>query len=197
MAVEDWRSLFNAHTLTGWRATGRAEGWAVEQGCIACTAKSGGYLYTLEQFEDFELSLEFRFEPGVNSGVFFRWSDLTDPVHTGLELQVLDTHGREPPGRHDCGALYDMVAPAVQVVRAAGEWNRALIHCEGTLVRIDLNDVRVVDADLSLWVVAGQNPDGTPNKFAHAWAGMPRRGHIGLQDHGGRVWYRNIRLREL
>jgi hypothetical protein len=197
MAAEDWRSLFNGKTLTGWVATGRPEGWTVEDGCIACTARGGGYLRTLEQFEDFELVLEFRFEPRTNSGVFFRWSDLADPVNTGLEMQVLDTHGREPPGKHDCGALYDMVAPRVQAVRPAGEWNRAVIHCRGPLVTIDLNDRRVVEADTSLWTEPHRNPDGTANKFTHAWASLPRRGHIGLQDHGGRVWFRHVRLREL
>ena len=89
-----WRELFNGRDLGGWAATGDAAGWDVDGGCIRCRAERGGYLYTLDRFEDFELSLEYRTEPRCNSGVFFRWSDLQDPVNTGLEIQILDTWGR-------------------------------------------------------------------------------------------------------
>ena len=197
MAQEDWRSLFNGHTLTGWAATGKPEGWVVDHGCIACAARGGGYLYTQEQFENFALSLDFRIVPGARSGVFFRWSDLADPVNTGFELQLLDTFGHEPPGEHDCGALCGLVAPAAQAVRPAGEWNEVLVCCQGPVVRIDLNGQCVVEADTSHWTEAGRNPDGSQNPFAHAWADMPRKGHIGIRDYGGRVWFRNVRLREL
>jgi|BEDMetMinimDraft_2_1075160.scaffolds.fasta_scaffold06832_3 hypothetical protein len=193
----DWRSLFNGHTLTGWAPTGRPEGWSVQDGCIVCTGRGGGYLRTLEQFADFELTLEFRIDPGVQSGILFRWSDLQDPANTALEMPILDTHGREPPGPRDCGALDDMVAPRVQAVRPGGTWNGVLIRCAGPLVDIELNGVHVVAADVSLWTEPHRNPDGTPNRFAHAWARLPQRGHIGLEDHGGRVWFRNVRLREL
>ena len=96
-----WKELFNGENLDGWKTTGRPEGWTVDEGAILCMVQGGDYLYTLEQFEDFDLELEFRSEPGVNSGVFFRWSDLEDPVHTGLEIQILDTPaGKEPTGTH-------------------------------------------------------------------------------------------------
>jgi hypothetical protein len=51
--------------------------------------------------------------------------------------------------------------------------------------------------DLNQWTEAGKNPDGTPNKFKYAYKELPRAGHIGLQDHGGKVWFKNIKLREL
>ena len=89
--------LFDGNSLDGWAATGNPAGWTVDQGCIFCTAENGEYLYyTNDQFRNFELSLEFKHPPGANSGVFFRWTDLDDPVQTGIEIQILDTHGREP-----------------------------------------------------------------------------------------------------
>ena len=193
-----WKELFNGENLDGWKTTGRPGGWTVDEGAILCTVQGGDYLYTLEQFEDFDLELEFRTEPGVNSGVFFRWSDLEDPVHTGLEIQILDTPaGKEPTGTHKCGALYDMVAPEVNAARPVGEWNRMRLSCKGPAIQVELNGERVIQADIDQWDTPGKNPDGSDNKFKYAWKDMPRCGHLGLQDHGGRVWFRHVRIREL
>ena len=194
---EGWISLFDGETLDGWAATGRPEGWAVDDGSILCTVQGGGYLYTEAQFGDFILSVDFKIDPGTNSGIFFRWSDLRDPVHTGFEVQILDTYGKEPPGKHDCGALYDMVAPSKQACKPAGEWNTCVITCDDNLITIELNGEKVVETDLNEYTTPGMNPDGTKNKFKYAWKYMPRKGHIGLQDHGGKVWFRNIKIKPL
>lgn len=188
------RDIFDG-TLDEWAATGDPDAWTVDDGCIHCRGAGGGILYSYPTFEDFELRLEFRIEEGVNSGVFFRLSDLSDPVHTGLEIQVLDTHG-DPQDRHSCGALYDLVAPAEDAARPAGEWNTLELVCVGPHIRERLNGTQVVDVDISRYTEAGRNPDGSENKFENAWATMPRRGHIGLQDHGGEVWFRDLRVRE-
>lgn len=189
-----WRELFNGRDLSGWAATGDAAGWDVDGGCIRCRAERGGYLYTLDRFEDFELSLEYRTEPRCNSGVFFRWSDLQDPVNTGLEIQILDTWGQEQD-RHSSGALYDLVAPAQDVARPAGEWNRMLLTCRGPRMRLEQNGLHAWDVDVDDYDTPGRCPDGTPNKYRYAWKEMPRLGHVGLQDHGGVCWFRNLRVR--
>jgi len=191
----DWQSLFDGRTLDGWGTTGDPEGWTVADGTIACDGTGGNYLYTREEYDDFELELEFNLEPGANSGVFLRWSDRSDPVHTGLEVQLLDTPDVESPGRKDCGALYDMLAPAAMPLRPAGEWNHLVVSCHGPYVAERLNGVHVLSADVRMWDTPGENPDGTDNKFENAWADMPRLGHVGLQDHGDRVRFRNVRLR--
>lgn len=195
MTSEDWRDLFNGRDLDGWATTGEAEGWTVADGSILCTVNGGGYLYTVEEFGDFELSLEYRSDPDCNSGIFFHWSDLTDPVHTGLEIQILDTHGK-PLNTHSCGALYDMVSPRSDAVKPAGEWNQVLLVCSGPSIELDFNGERILEVDIDRWETAGKNPDGSDSKFKYAWKTMPRRGHIGLQDHGGRIWFRNVRIRE-
>lgn len=194
---ESWRLLFDGKTLNGWQATGKPEGWAVSDEAILCTVQKGRYLYTVEQFEDYELALEFKIAPKTNSGIFVRWSDLTDPVHTGIEIQILDSYGAEQLGTHTCGAIYDMVPPSDPAFRPAGEWNQVLVTCDGPLVSVTLNGKRIAEMDAERWKEAGRNPDGSENKFKYAWATMPRRGHIGLQDHGGKVWFRNIKLKPL
>ncbi|MBN1673350.1 MAG: DUF1080 domain-containing protein [Kiritimatiellae bacterium] len=196
--MSETRELFNGKDLTGWKATGNPGAWGVEDGMIKCTPAKGGNLCTEAQYGDFELTLEYKTEPKVNSGVFFRISDLKDCVHTGLEIQILDTHGKTELGAHDSGALYDMLAPKVNAVKPAGEWNTMRIMANGPKMEIDLNGRRVVEASIDDWNTPGKNPDGTPNKFVkHAWKDLPKRGHIGLQDHNGVIWFRNIRLREL
>jgi hypothetical protein len=192
-----WKLLFDGKSLAGWDVAGNREGWAVEDDAIACMVKNGGYIYTKEQWADFILDCEFRTGPRVNSGIFLRWEDLKDPVNSGMEIQVLDSFGRVKPETHDCGALYDCVAPSVDAVKPAGEWNHMTITCRGPIMRIVLNGQQIIETDLSAWTTPGMNPDGTPNKFKRAYSTMLQKGYIGFQDHGGRVWYRNIKLKEL
>lgn len=193
----NWRLLFDGQTLQGWKTTGKPEGWTVSDEAIMCTVQHGGYLHTEEQFENFDLSLEFKIAPKTNSGIFLRWSDLSDPVNTGIEIQVLDSFGVGTLTTHSCGAIYDLVPPSEHAFKPAGEWNQVFITCNGPMISVTLNGKKIAEMDVDRWTQAGQNPDGSKNKFTYAWADMPRRGHIGLQDHGGELWYRNIKLRPL
>ena len=192
-----WRLLFDGKTLDGWQITGSADGWRVENGEILNLAKGGGYLATKEQFGDFILSLDVKYEKGANSGVFFRWADLGDPVQTGIEMQILDSNGVKTPGKHDFGAIYDCLAPRKNTCRPAGEWNTVVLTCRKNRVWVDVNNARVLWMDLDKWDTAHKNPDGSDNKFRMAYKDMPRTGYIGIQDHGAKVWLRNVKIRPL
>lgn len=209
---EGWKPLFNGTSLDGWTTTGTPEGWAIEDGAIACQVKGGGYLHTKEQHENFALSFEFKVSPPTpkvnpktkkeemrkcNSGVFVRWSDLKNPVHTGIEVQIFDSVGSATPGKHDCGALYDMVAPGKNVEKPVGEWNRMLITCKGPIISVELNGETICEMNTDQYVTPGLCPDGSKNKYKFAWKDMPRKGYIGLQDHGHRVWFREMKIRPL
>ena len=195
------RILFDGETLNGFSTTGNPEGWGVEDGTVTCLVQQGQYLYTEEQFEDFILELDYRIasegnRADGNSGIFFRWSDLEDPVNTGIEMQVIDSYGKSQ-GKHSAGAIYDIQAVPTDASLPAGEWNSVRIECRGASVRCFLNGTLTGDIDLDDYTEARQNPDGTRNKFRFAYKDLPRRGHIGFQDHGDRVWFRNIRITEL
>ncbi len=192
-----WKSIFDGETLNGWGATGNDEGWVVDDGSILCTVKGGQMLYSEEQYDNFILSLEYMSEPTVNSGVFIRWEDLQRPVQTGIEIQILDTHGKEPATKHCCGAFYDAQAPTRNVCKPAGEWNEMIITCDGSILAVEMNGEEIVRADLDEWDTPHKNPDGSRNKFGTALKDFPRKGHIGLQDHGGKLWFRNIKIKEL
>ena len=190
--------LFNGRDLTGWEDHKNPHLWTVEDGMIVGVSEAGkmSNLSTQAQYGDFELRLEYNADAKVNSGVFLRVSDLDDEVHTGLEIQILDTYGKELPlDRGDSGALYDMIAPSANALKPAGEWNQMRMRCDGPQVAVELNGVQVVDADLDLFDTPGQNPDGSSNKFKYAWKTMPRAGHIGLQTHAGMGGLSDVKIR--
>lgn len=190
-----WKLLFDGKTLDGWTATGNPQSWTVENGTISDVNKNGGYLATKEQFKNFTLSLEFKIVKGANSGVFFRWTDLNNPVDTGIEMQILDTYDLKSPGKNDCGAIYDCLAPRKNACKPAGEWNKAVINCRNNLIWIDMNGKRIIYMNLDRWTTPHMNPDGTRNKFKTAYKDMPQNGHIGFQDYGQRLWFRNIKIK--
>ncbi len=191
--------LFDGESLDGWKMTGSPEGWTVEDGSIFCNGTNGGYLHTeRNDFQNFELNLTFKYDEGANSGIFFRWTDLADPVQTGIEIQILDTHGREPATVKCCGAMYDCQAPSRNTCRPAGEWNTLVLTADGSMISVVMNDEATTGADLRQWTEAGKNPDGTPNKFKRPFCEMVDAGHIGLQgDHKGVIWFKELNVRFL
>ena len=197
MSNSEWTSIFDGKSLEGWSTTGNPEGWTVEDECIVCTVQGGKYLYTQDQYENFVLSVDFKIAEKTNSGIFFRWSDLDDPVHTGIEIQIFDSYGQEVADTHTCGAIYDMVAPSSNPSKPAGEWNNILITSIPNQVSVEKNGVQIAEMDVEQWEKAGKNADGSKNKFKYAWKDMPQKGHIGLQDHGGKVWFRNLKIQQL
>lgn len=193
LGEDGWIHQFNGKDLTGWLCP--PDSWAVKDGIL--TRKGGDTIWSQQQYEDFILDLEYKLAPNTNSGVFIRCSSIEDWLNTAIEIQVLDSYGKETPGKHDAGAIYDIKAPRVNAVRPPGEWNHLQVTARGSRLQVELNGIDVIDIDLDDWTEAGQNPDGTPNKFKFAYKDLPRRGHIGLQDHGDPVWYRNVRIKPL
>jgi hypothetical protein len=150
-------------------------------------------------WSDFQLALDFKISPGCNSGVFVRTFPLEprpgkDVGFNGLEVAIDDTTGA---GYHDTGAIYDLVKPTRNAMRPAGEWNHLVITCDGPKIEVELNGEVVSRMNLDEWTAPNQRPDGTPHKFDIAFKDHPRAGYIGLQDHGGDCWYKNIKIKPL
>lgn len=195
-----WELLFDGRTLDGWRGYNRGdlpEGWAVEDGTIAWV-QSGGDIITERQFTDFELTLEWRIEPGGNSGVFYRGAEGEEWIYQSApELQVLDDEGHADGQSPltSAGSNFGLHGVPRGVVHPASEWNSVRVVVDGKHVEHWMNGVQVVAYELESpeWEVLVQS-----SKFA-AWPAYGRApsGHIGLQDHQSRVWFRNIKIREL
>ena len=152
-----------------------------------------------EIYDNFKLTLDFRVSPKCNSGVFIRTYPLKpregkDVGFNGLEVAIDDT---QTNGFHDTGALYDLVRPSKNAMKPQGEWNHMLINCDKNLISVEVNGAVVTRTDLDQWTTANKRPDGTNHKFDVAYKNHPRKGYLGLQDHGSDVWYKNIKLLRL
>lgn len=198
--AQGWELLFDGESLAQWRTYQEDdvnEGWALENGCLARVSWDGD-LITREQFSDFELRLEWRISEAGNSGIFIRGDESGSAIHhTAMEMQVLDNaghwDGRDPT--HRAGAYYDMIAPDHDTSQAVGYWNRVRIVAVGPDIEFWLNDrlTAKFQQGSPAWLALYEQ-----SKFSDRAAyGSLLRGHIGLQDHFDKVWYRNIRILDL
>lgn len=193
-AAQDGKPLFNGTDFAGWqKADGKpvTSGWIVKDGAMVRNSP-GGDIWTKGRYGDFVLELEFK--TAGNSGVFVRTDDPKDNVQTGIEVQVDVPRGK--PNRHSVGAIYDLVAPTRENAKK-DDWNKLRITAAGGKLTVETNGEPVAEMDLDRWTQGNKNPDGSPNKFKAALKDFKREGHIGLQDHGAAVMYRNIRIKEL
>lgn len=147
-------------------------------------------------YDNFKLSLDFKISPKCNSGVFIRTFPLKprdgkDVGFNGIEVAVDDTTTH---GYHDTGAIYDLVQPSENAMKPVGEWNHMMITCDRNLINVEVNDKLVAKMDLDEWTTPNKRADGSDHKFDVPYKDHPRKGYIGLQDHGSDVWYKNVKL---
>ena len=189
---EDWRPLFDGKSLAGWQGVrGPLDNWAVDRGVLISTGKSGSkWIATQESFDDFELEVEFNVSPGGNSGVFLRAPLEGRPAFEGIEIQIADDFSpeyRAKPAIKHTGAVYDIEPPARKAAKPAGQWQTMRIRCVGPQLQVFLNGKQIQDVKL----------DAYPHKEKTHPALKRNGGRIGLQSHGSRIEFRNIRLRRL
>lgn len=199
-AKAGWKLLFDGKTTAGWRGfkeQGIPGGWQVVDGALTRVAQAGDII-TTDKYQDFDLMLEWQVAPGGNSGIFYRVSEDAEATYeTGPEMQVLDDAKHADGGSPltSAGALYGLYPAPRGLVKPAGEWNQARILLRGNHVEHWLNGKQIVSAELNS---AEWNSKVAASKFKQ-WPGYGKNatGHIGLQDHGDRVAFRNIRIRVL
>ncbi len=196
-----WTLLFDGKFPNRWVGYGQEnfpkQGWNVEDGCLVRVG-SGGDIMTRDSFSNFELKLEWRISAGGNSGIFYRVDPTAKyPWTTGPEMQVLDNseHRDGQNTNTAAGANYALHAPIRDVTRPVGLFNDVRIVVQGNHVEHWLNGTKIVEYELcsEAWKALVAE-----SKFRK----MPRygtcdEGHIVLQDHGDKVWYRNIKIRRL
>ncbi len=196
-----WQLLFNGEDLTGWKCNNdKPIATAVEKSSLV-PYKSGGYIIIHEKkFDNFILKCDVRWEdPRCNSGIFFRVEDPMNPVHTGFEVQVMSG---DNVGKHQFGAIYDLSATTKNAGNETGEWNAVEIRCYAPYINVTLNGELVAAMNCDEFDKPGVCPDGEKHKFK--LGGEPRvvkdfarEGYLGFQDHGHKVWYKNVKLLEL
>jgi hypothetical protein len=195
-----WRLLFDGQTTKGWRSyatDSMPDGWQVVDGALTRVSRAGDII-TREKFRDFELVVDWMVPPGANSGIFYRAALGSEAIYwSAPEYQVLDD-ARHADGKNlltSAGSVYGLYPAIPGVARPPGEWNTARIVVRGNHVEHWLNGKQFAAYELGgeEWKAKVK-----ASKFA-AWPdyGKASEGHIGLQDHGDRVAFRNIKLRVL
>jgi len=189
--VEGLARIFDGRSLAGWKSYDSPEGtFAVDNGVLVATGKSKGWLLTDEDYQDFELRLEYRLERGANSGIAVHAAAQKPPLYA-MEIQIVDDEhyqsSRPSSFRPEMrsGSLYDLRAPSLLNNNKVGEWNDLRLAVEGRRVIVELNGLRVVDHEISAADLA-KRPELARGS-----------GRIGLECHEGRVEFRNIMVKRL
>jgi hypothetical protein len=203
-----WKLLFDGRSTSGWRGYQRKDmppGWQVQDGALVRVsggaggkgAGGGDDIVTVEEFDSFELKLEWRTVSNGNSGVLYHVSE--EPAtswHFAPEVQILDnTKHPNRDKRQLAGACYDLYAPNKDVTRPVGEWNELRLVVNGPHVEHWLNGEKNVEYELwsDDWKArVAQSKFKDKAKFATI-----KKGPICLQDHSDRIAFRNIRIRPL
>lgn len=201
---KDWKTLFDGKSLKGWRMYKNRpnNSWVIENGLLHCLPKAQANqradLITTDQYDNFELSLDWKIGPHGNSGIMFHVTEQYEqPYLSGPEYQLLDDpsyEGQITATQHT-GANYAMQAASKDMTKPRGEWNHTRILVKGPHVEHWLNGEKIVSYEL--W-----SPEWYAQKAKDKWKdapayGMAPTGYISLQDHGEEIWFRNIRIRKL
>ncbi|MCB0806590.1 MAG: DUF1080 domain-containing protein [Bacteroidales bacterium] len=200
-----WELLFDGETLKGWRGfkeEGAPKGWTVENGNLIALGKggdTGGDIISEQQFEDFELYLEWAIEKGGNSGIMFHVleGDYPTTYATGPEYQLIDDTGfpEKLEEWQKTGANYAMHNSGKKNLKPVGEFNSSRLVVNDGHVSHFLNGEKVVEYDL--WTEAWKALVKEGKWAEYPGYGLARKGHISLQDHGSVAKFRNIKIRDL
>ncbi|MEO9511892.1 MAG: DUF1080 domain-containing protein [Flavobacteriaceae bacterium] len=207
--TEDWLYLFDGTTTNGWRgynSKALPASWIIEDGALKSLGKGGDIggdiVYSAQEFENFELYLEWKISDGGNSGVFYHVQEgeqYESPYQNAPEYQVIDQIGfpQKLEDWQSIGADYAMYITDKSnlEVKPAGEWNTTRIIFQPNKVEHWLNGKKVVE--FVPW-----SDDWNMKKKTGKWKDYPdygaaKKGFIGLQDHGSFIWFKNIKIKEL
>jgi Domain of Unknown Function (DUF1080) len=212
---DGWITLFDGKTTNGWHSYGKnyvGNAWKVENGTLHLDSASkkdskaeGGDMVTNDEYENFDLKVEWKISPRGNSGIIFYVKEDTskfkDTYNSGPEMQVLDNGSPTVLGHtdsklytHRAGDLYDLLA-SKDAAKPTGEWNQAEIVSNKGKLDFYLNGVHSLSTTLwndTWWKMIAISKFKSMKDF-----GTFRKGRIALQDHGDDVWYRNIRIKKL
>lgn len=193
---DGWKLLFDGTDASKWWRGYKKDAlpaeWKVEQGALV--RHGGGDIITRDQFENFELSIEWKISEGGNSGIMFRVQE-TDgaPYVTGPEIQLQDNvKGKDP---QKAGWLYQFYKSDTDATKPVGEWNHLRFVTNKNKCEHWMNGVKYCEYEIG-------SADWKERLAQSKFAAMPgfgtsAKGYICLQDHGNEVAFRNIKIRIL
>ena len=213
---DGWQLLFDGKSTGGWHTYGMSsagKAWTVKDGALFLDAENkkrlpgneGGDLVTNEEYDNFDLKLDWKIGLKGNSGVIFYIHEDTvryhDTYNTGIEMQVMDNGTPVRQGHsdaiyytHRAGDLYDLMA-SKEVANPQGEWNQAEIKSVNGKLDFYLNGEHTLSTNL--WDDNWKQMVAISKFKTMPGFGIYKKGKISLQDHGEDVWFRNIRIKRL
>ncbi len=205
---EGWKLLFDGKTTNGWRGYNMDKipsAWKATDGMLMSAGQGGdigGDIITMDKYDNFDLKIEWKLAPEGNSGILYHvieGEELHATYYSGPEYQIIDDIGF--PGGvgpyNSTGADYAMTpADTIQkVLNPIGEWNSSRIIFDNGNVEHYLNGKKIVQ--FTAW-----NDDWHEKVAKGKWKNFPaygkaKTGYIGLQDHGSKIWFKNIKIKRL
>jgi len=180
------------------------EVWSVDkEGVISAAADDA--IWTTKEYENFELTLDFKNDVCTNSGVIIYCTNKNDWIPNSVEIQIADDHCAKWTDTKPifmCGSIFGHLGPSeFGLVKKPREWNTMKITAKGKNIVVELNGKQIVNMDMKLWTSGTTNPDGTeiPSWLPKPFAELPTKGYIGFQGKHGdaTIWFRNIKIKEL
>lgn len=201
-----WQILFDGTTTTGWHGYNLSvfpDSWAIEDASLTMNttgAAESQDIITDKIYRNFALSVDYKVTPGANSGVIYQIKEDTTykfPYETGPEMQIIDDEGW-PGGLEEwqkSGASYAMYPAKVKANKPVGEWNNLFLYVKDNKVTQILNGEVVVEFEK-------YSDEWNKLRNSGKWTDYPDwgkfdEGHISLQNHGTKVWFRNVKIKEL
>lgn len=200
-----WRLLFDGTTTKGWRGYNKPDTtglrWVVRDGALCLPPADGTDtrgnrdVITTDTFGDFDLTWDWKVEPGANSGLKYFIVEAGKSA-IGHEYQLIDD-AKHPDAKispeRQTASFYDVKPATARPTKPVGQWNSSRVLVQGNHVEHWLNGTKVLDYELSSPEILALVKD---SKFKdHAGFGTKKQGHILLQDHGDSVCYRNVKVR--
>lgn len=203
---EGYTLLFDGKTMDGWRTyqNVKNDSWSVENGTLYCKGGASNYgkinadLITTKQYENFDLSVDWKISPQGNSGILYMVTEAYPTSYlSGPEYQIIDDKNfpeKLEEWQHTA-ANYAMDPAPAAVPNEVGQWNHTRIVVNNGHVEHWLNGKKVVD--YQLWT-----DEWKKKKMNGKWKdaggyGMSKKGYIALQDHGSECWFKNIQIKTL
>ncbi len=204
---EGWKLLFDGQSLDNWKMYngGQVTGWLIEDGSLVALGQGGdigGDIITKNQYDNFEISIDWKAGKGGNSGLMYHVLEgekLGAPYLTGPEYQFIDEEGFDGPLEEwqKTGCDYAMHLPDLnkKKLNPAGEWNHSRVVFDNGHVEHWLNGEKLLEFEA--WT-----PDWYKRRDSGKWGNMPKYGlspigHICLQDHGAKFWFKNVKIKPL
>ena len=193
-----WKLLFDGHTTQGWRGFKQDQigpGWQVIDGILFPDPKVSKDIVTKADYENFELSFEWRISAKGNSGVMFHVIPVGDETYeSGPEYQILDNARGEPPLER-AGGLFALVAPSMDMTKPVGQFNQSRLIVDHGKIQHWLNGMMVAQYEIG-------SPDFKARVAKSKFTRWPqfatgKTGGIALQNHGDDVAFKNIKIRPL